>query len=30
MCIFMMKNNMEEVDKLIKETLSAEEAKFYD
>jgi len=26
----MMKNNMEEVDKLIKETLSAEEAKFYD
>jgi len=25
-----MKDNMEEVDKLIKETLTAEEAKFYD
>jgi len=25
-----MKNEMEEIDKLIKETLSAEEAKFYD
>ena len=25
-----MKNNMEEIDQLIKETLSAEEAQFYD
>ncbi|NCO62943.1 MAG: hypothetical protein GW839_04980 [Flavobacteriales bacterium] len=25
-----MKNNMEDIDKLIKETLSQEEAKFYD
>ena len=25
-----MKDNMEEIDKLIKDTLSAEEAKFYD
>ena len=25
-----MKDNMEEIDKLIKETLTAEEAKFYD
>ncbi|MEW4922734.1 DUF6768 family protein [Algibacter sp. 2305UL17-15] len=25
-----MKNNMEDIDKLIKETLSEEEAKFYD
>lgn len=26
----MMKNNMEDIDKLIKETLTEEEAKFYD
>ena len=25
-----MKNNMEEIDSLIKETLNQEEAKFYD
>lgn len=25
-----MKNNMEDIDKLIKETLTEEEAKFYD